>query len=64
MEPGPIVYRKRILTNPAAEFIERRATIDILGQLTNSSEEASTLEKKTEFISEFDGFALKGTVFE
>jgi len=63
MDPGPIVYRKRILTNPAAEFIERRATIDILAQLT-SSEEASTLEQKTEFISEFDGFALKGTVFE
>ncbi|KAK4224088.1 hypothetical protein QBC38DRAFT_486249 [Podospora fimiseda] len=61
---GPIVYRKRILTNPAAEFVEKRATWELLAQLTNSTEEAADLEKRTEFISEFDGFALKGKVFD
>ncbi|KAK3988846.1 hypothetical protein QBC44DRAFT_397433 [Cladorrhinum sp. PSN332] len=61
---SPIVYRRRVLTNPAAKFVERRATWELLSELTNSSQEAGALGERTEFVSEFDGFALKGKVFD
>lgn len=59
--PSPIVHRRRILTNPAAEFVERRVDIEVHSQ---SAEGVEDLEQSSEFVPELDGFVRKGVVFE
>jgi hypothetical protein len=65
MEPlNPVVFRRRTLTNSAAEFVERRAGKEVLLQLEDSSEDFKDLKDVSEFVTELDRFALKGVVFE
>jgi hypothetical protein len=65
MEPlSPVVFRRKTLTNPAAEFVERGAGIETLLQLEDSPEEFKDLQDASEFVTELDRFAPKGVVFE
>jgi hypothetical protein len=65
MEPPiPVVFRRKTLTNSAAEFVERRAGKEVLSQLEDSSEEFKDLKDVSEFVIELDRFAPKGVVFE
>jgi len=61
---APIVYRRKILTNPAAEFVERGAGTEALAQLVTSVEEVEDLEDLSEFVPELNGFVPKGVIFE
>ncbi|PQE11002.1 hypothetical protein CJF31_00000718 [Rutstroemia sp. NJR-2017a BVV2] len=65
MEPvSPVVFRRKTLTNSAAEFVERRAGKEVLLQLEDSSEDFKDLKDVSEFVTELDRFALKGVVFD
>ncbi|KAI0381927.1 hypothetical protein F5Y04DRAFT_288095 [Hypomontagnella monticulosa] len=62
--PSPIVFRRRVLTNPAAEFVERRAGVGVIRQLEGPLEGIGDLENVPEFSPEFDRFVRKGQVFD
>ncbi|KAL9112648.1 MAG: hypothetical protein Q9187_007750 [Circinaria calcarea] len=65
MEPlSPVIFRRKTLTNSAAEFVERRAGIETLSQLEDSPEEFKDLQDVSEFVTELDRFALKGVFFD
>ncbi|KAK0671526.1 hypothetical protein QBC41DRAFT_300461 [Cercophora samala] len=57
----PLVYRKSVLSNPAAEFVEQKAGVQVLEQLEIHGEEAQQYEAMTEFVPELDRFAARGT---
>ena len=62
--PSPVVLRQRVLTNSAAEFVERRADLEALLQVRSSSQNIRPLQDSVEFVTEMDRFAYKGEVFE
>ena len=64
LSPEPIVRRRRILTNSAAEYVELHAGIDALRQLEDLPESLDDLGAAPEFVTELDGFAPKGLIFE
>ncbi|KAM3069777.1 hypothetical protein ACMFMG_010485 [Clarireedia jacksonii] len=65
MEPlNPVVFRRRTLTNSAAEYVERRAGKEALLQLEGSPDEFEGLKGGSEFVTEFDRFVPKGFVFD
>lgn len=65
MEPlSPVVFRRKTLTNSAAEFVERRMDMKLLSQLDDSTREFNDLQNNPEFIPEIDRFAPRGTVVE
>ncbi|KAI1083012.1 hypothetical protein F5B20DRAFT_528212 [Whalleya microplaca] len=62
--PGPVVLRQRVLTNSAAEFVERRMNFAALRQLEENPEEIRRLQDASEFVPEFDKFTHKGITFD
>ncbi|KAI9641151.1 hypothetical protein NHQ30_010581 [Ciborinia camelliae] len=61
MEPlMPVVFRRKTLTNSAAEFVERRLDMKALYQLEKPTEEFNDLQDVSEFFPEIDRFAPKG----
>ncbi|RSL39554.1 hypothetical protein CEP53_013973 [Fusarium sp. AF-6] len=65
MEPQtPVLFRRKTLTNSAAEFVETRAREEVLLQLGDSPEEIRSLQDSSEFMSEIDKFVPKGVIFD
>ncbi|KAI0844816.1 hypothetical protein F5Y00DRAFT_266238 [Daldinia vernicosa] len=65
MEPqNPVVFRRKILTNSAAEFVEREPGIEALFQPEDSYDELKDSRNASEFIPEIDRFAPKGVIFD
>ncbi|KAM7212415.1 hypothetical protein V8F06_012184 [Rhypophila decipiens] len=64
MDPrGLGIYRRRTLTNSAAEFVETRAGMDTVAQIVDS-DDMDELQAVSEFVPELDQFVPKGVVID
>lgn len=61
--PSPTVLRQRLLTNSAAEFVERGASIETILKLEDSPEAILNLPN-AEFMPKMDKFVHRGVIFE
>ncbi|KAM7204874.1 hypothetical protein V8F33_001463 [Rhypophila sp. PSN 637] len=61
--PGLGIYRRRTLTNSAAEFVETRAGMDTVAQIVDS-DDMDELQAVSEFVPELDQFVPKGIVID
>ncbi|ETS76966.1 hypothetical protein PFICI_10840 [Pestalotiopsis fici W106-1] len=59
----PLLYRRRTLTNSAAEFVEGRGGLEIINQVLASGD-IEEFHDNAEFITEIDRFASKGVKFD
>ncbi|KAM7192882.1 hypothetical protein V8F20_008679 [Naviculisporaceae sp. PSN 640] len=57
--PGLGIYRRRTLTNSAAEFVETGAGMDIVAQIIDS-DDLEEVQAASEFVPELDQFVPKG----
>ncbi|KXX73453.1 hypothetical protein MMYC01_210158, partial [Madurella mycetomatis] len=62
-EIAPITYRSRVLSNHAAEWVERHAVSTTISQL-ETPDQAEGLTTTPEFVPELDRFAPRGVVFD
>ncbi|KAI1139708.1 hypothetical protein F5Y05DRAFT_379832 [Hypoxylon sp. FL0543] len=62
--PDPVLFRRKTLTNTAAEFVERNVGIEAVFQLEDHPGELETLLHASEFCPEIDRFAPKGLTFD
>ncbi|KAK4207870.1 hypothetical protein QBC37DRAFT_85921 [Rhypophila decipiens] len=61
--PGLGIYRRRTLTNSAAEFVETRVGMDTVAQIVDS-DYMDELQAVSEFVPELDQFVPKGIVID
>ena len=68
MEPlSPVLFRRKTLTNSAAEFVETRGGPQVFSRLVdleNSTASFEDITKVSEFITEIDRFAPRGIGIE
>jgi len=62
--PPQVIYRRKTLTNSAAEFVETRGGQEIAPALGEQFDEIYNLFDKTEFSPEVGQFVPKGIVFK
>lgn len=57
---GPVLNRRRTLTNSAAEFVEARGGLTTLHQLLDTPGDIKEFYDDAEFVPEIDRFAPRG----
>lgn len=61
--PGLGIYRRRTLTNSAAEFVETGAGMEVVAQIIDS-DDMEEVQAASEFVPELDQFVPKGVIVE